>query len=161
MSALIPLPRGTLPTGMLFPGRRQAAASRDNRQVIGCSGRRRGATYPAPGTARLKSTASLLLRLAAVVLKMALGKLSALVSKLEWLRLKYLDYAPRPDDIFIVTYPRSGTTWMQMILYQLTTDGNMNFPHITQHCPWFERSLKAGKGFDTLPAPRLFKSHLP
>ena len=27
--------------------------------------------------------------------------------------------------IFIVTFPKSGTTWMEMIMYQLTTDGNM------------------------------------
>jgi hypothetical protein len=45
------------------------------------------------------------------------------------------DFVPRPDDIFIVTYPRSGTTWMQMILYQLTTDGDMTFAHIEQVCP--------------------------
>jgi peroxiredoxin len=69
-------------------------------------------------------------------------------------------FVPRADDIFIVTYPRSGTTWMQMILYQLTTEGKMDFPHITTVCPWFERSLKDGKAYDALPSPRVFKSHL-
>jgi hypothetical protein len=66
-----------------------------------------------------------------------------------------------PDDIFIVTYPRSGTTWLQMILYQLTTDGSMDFPHINAVCPWFERSLRLGWDLDALPSPRVFKSHLP
>jgi methylamine dehydrogenase accessory protein MauD len=70
-------------------------------------------------------------------------------------------FVPRPDDIFVVTYPRSGTTWMQMILYQLTTEGKMDFPHITTVCPWFERSLKDGTAYDALPSPRVFKSHLP
>jgi methylamine dehydrogenase accessory protein MauD len=69
-------------------------------------------------------------------------------------------FVPRPDDIFVVTYPRSGTTWTQMILYQLTTAGKMDFPHITAVCPWFERSLKDGTAYDALPAPRVFKSHL-
>lgn len=69
-------------------------------------------------------------------------------------------FVPRVDDIFIVTYPRSGTTWMQMILYQLTTEGKMDFPHITTVSPWFERSLKDGTAYDALPAPRVFKSHL-
>jgi peroxiredoxin len=69
-------------------------------------------------------------------------------------------FVPRPDDIFVVTYPRSGTTWMQMILYQLTTEGRMDFDHITKVSPWFERSLKDGKAYDALPTPRVFKSHL-
>jgi methylamine dehydrogenase accessory protein MauD len=69
-------------------------------------------------------------------------------------------FVPRSDDIFVVTYPRSGTTWMQMILYQLTTAGNMDFPHITTVSPWFEQSLKDGTAYDALPAPRVFKSHL-
>jgi peroxiredoxin len=69
-------------------------------------------------------------------------------------------FVPRPDDVFIVTYPRSGTTWMQMILYQLTTEGKMDFPHITAVCPWFERSLNDGTAYDALPGPRVFKSHL-
>jgi len=76
--------------------------------------------------------------------------------RIYWLRLKHFDYVPRPDDIFIVTYPRSGTTWMQMILYQLTTDGSMDFPHIAEYCPWFERSLRSARGFETRPAPRIF-----
>ncbi len=70
-------------------------------------------------------------------------------------------FVPRSDDIFVVTYPRSGTTWMQMILYQLTTDGEMNFGHITQVCPWLERALSRGTDVDALPSPRVFKSHLP
>jgi hypothetical protein len=70
------------------------------------------------------------------------------------------DFRPRADDIFVVTYPRSGTTWTQMILYQLTTDGRMDFAHITEVCPWFERALKAGRDLDSLPGPRVFKSHL-
>lgn len=74
--------------------------------------------------------------------------------------LRHFAFVPRPDDIFIVTYPRSGTTWVQMILYQLTTDGTMDFPHIYEHCPWFERSIRAADGFEGRPSPRFFKSHL-
>lgn len=76
-------------------------------------------------------------------------------------RIRHLEFIPRPDDVFVVTYPRSGTTWMQMILYQLTTDGSMDLPHIAEYCPWFERSLRARRAFETRPSPRLFKSHLP
>jgi hypothetical protein len=80
-----------------------------------------------------------------------------------WVRLfelRRLSYVPRPQDIFIVTYPRSGTTWMQMILYQLTSDGSMEIPHIAEYCPCFEGSVRSERGFDTRPSPRIFKSHL-
>ena len=39
-------------------------------------------------------------------------------------------FGERKDDIYISTYPKSGTTLMQMILYHLTSDGKMNFKHI-------------------------------
>jgi hypothetical protein len=102
-----------------------------------------------------------LLTAAGAVLQGLGGLLNGAADKVHWVRLRYCDYVPRPDDIFIVTYPRSGTTWMQMILYQLTTDGRMDFPHIAEYCPWFEKSQRSGRGFETRPPPRVFKSHLP
>jgi hypothetical protein len=94
------------------------------------------------------------------VLNRATGKLAALAGTIAWLRLRYLDFVPRPDDLFIVTYPRSGTTWMQMILYQLATDGSLDFDHIYQVCPYFEVSRGMSNGFAGVPEPRTFKSHL-
>jgi hypothetical protein len=111
--------------------------------------------------ALLKRPAVRLLSAVLAVLQWLGNLLNATSGKLQWIRLRYLEYVPRPDDIFIVTYSRSGTTWMQMILYQLTTDGNMDFPHIYEYCPWFEASLRSAGGFEGRPSPRLFKSHLP
>jgi hypothetical protein len=76
-----------------------------------------------------------------------------------------IEFRIRPDDIFVVSYPRSGTTLMQMILHQLTSDGELSFSHISHVSPWFERSLALGhvdaSDFDAYPSPRIFKSHLP
>jgi hypothetical protein len=74
-------------------------------------------------------------------------------------------YRPRPDDIFIVTFPKSGTTLMQMMLYQLTSDGSMEISHIGSVSPSFESELMFQRNsreiFEALPSPRFFKSHLP
>jgi hypothetical protein len=107
-----------------------------------------------------KRLASRTLKLASAVLRWQAGILNAASSRVETQRLKNLDFVPRADDVFIVTYPRSGTTWMQMILYQLTTDGSMEIPHIAEFCPWFERSQRSARGFELRPSPRIFKSHL-
>jgi hypothetical protein len=79
-----------------------------------------------------------------------------------WLSLRSgrLAFVPRPDDVYLASYARSGTTWLQMILYQLTTDGNMDFEHITQRVPYFERALAQGRDLNGLPSPRVFKTHL-
>lgn len=34
-----------------------------------------------------------------------------------------LSYEPQPEDVFIVTYPKCGTTWLQSILYGIYTNG--------------------------------------
>lgn len=73
-----------------------------------------------------------------------------------------LSYESRPDDVFIVTYPKSGTTWLQMILYQLTSDGRMDFQHINTKSPHFEEEfIDRNRRFEDLAPPRIFKSHLP
>ena len=70
-------------------------------------------------------------------------------------------FSPRADDLYIVSYPRSGTSWLQMILYQLATDGEMNFEHISRVIPFLEQSLRQGDSLDQLPSPRILKTHLP
>lgn len=76
-----------------------------------------------------------------------------------------LEFVPWDDDIFISSYPRSGTTWMQFLVYLLATDGSMDFQHISQVTPWWERALAWGNAtaddFARRPGPRIFKSHLP
>ena len=75
-----------------------------------------------------------------------------------------LSFRQRPTDIYVATYPRSGTTWVQFILYLLTSDRSMRFEHISQVSPWFERSLalgtKTASDFEPFAAPRIFKTHL-
>jgi hypothetical protein len=110
-------------------------------------------------TAVRRFAARLLGMVAAMVQGLA-SLLSRTAERIQLLKLLHFDFVPRPDDIFIVTYPRSGTTWMQMILYQLTTDGNMDFRHINEYCPWLESSSRCADGFEGRPSPRLFKSHL-
>ncbi|MCU1338445.1 MAG: sulfotransferase [Bryobacterales bacterium] len=70
-------------------------------------------------------------------------------------------FVPRPDDIYIATYPRSGTSLVQMLLYQLTTDGEVGFDHISSVMPFLERSLRSGESLESLGSPRIFKTHLP
>jgi hypothetical protein len=123
----------------------------------------RGRQSRAPGSRfiPLKELITCVLSVAALVLQWLANRLSGAVRRIQLVKLKHFDFVPRPDDIFIVTYPRSGTTWMQMILYQLTTDGSMDSPHIYEYCPWFETSSRSADGFEGRPSPRLFKSHLP
>ncbi|MEO1230972.1 MAG: sulfotransferase domain-containing protein [Myxococcota bacterium] len=77
-----------------------------------------------------------------------------------------LTFRPRVDDVYVVTYPRSGTTWVQFVLHLLRAQGEpLGFHHISQVSPWWERSMALGsrrsEDFEALDAPRIFKSHLP
>ena len=38
---------------------------------------------------------------------------------------------PRASDVFINTYPKSGTTWLQQIIHSLRSRGDMSFEEIT------------------------------
>lgn len=70
-----------------------------------------------------------------------------------------LEFGYREDDIYIVTYPKSGTTLCQMVLYQMLTDGNMNFHHIYDVSPWTRNDAHLGIPPRNLSGRRIIKSH--
>ena len=77
------------------------------------------------------------------------------------LMLYRMDFGQRDDDIYLVTFPKSGTTMMQVILYQLCTDGkgNMDFHHIYDVSPWVSNDAFLKRPVRDLPSPRIIKSH--
>jgi hypothetical protein len=78
------------------------------------------------------------------------------------LRLYRMEFGERDDDIYIVTFPKSGTTMTQVILYQLVTggEGPMDFHHIYDVSPWVSNDVHSGRSpRKELPAPRVIKSH--
>jgi hypothetical protein len=53
-------------------------------------------------------------------------------------RMLGLSFKPRPDDVFVVTSSKCGTTWMQQILHQLRSGGDMSFDEIDDVVPFIE-----------------------
>jgi hypothetical protein len=76
-----------------------------------------------------------------------------------------LELDVRSSDVFISSYPRSGTTLTQWILYLLTHEEQPDPDHLTKVSPWFERSIAVGEltadDLERFESPRVFKSHLP
>ncbi|QNN43937.1 sulfotransferase domain-containing protein [Pedobacter roseus] len=64
------------------------------------------------------------------------------------------------NDIYISTFMKSGTTWMQMILYQLTSHGEMDFKHIYEISPWLELYMERDQRIKFKSSLMFFKTHL-
>ena len=73
-----------------------------------------------------------------------------------------LAIAVRRDDVFISTYPKSGTTWLQQVVHGLRSRGSMDFDEISEVVPWLESAVDIGidPDADQQWAPRAFKAHL-
>jgi hypothetical protein len=70
-----------------------------------------------------------------------------------------LVYDRDPRDIFIVTYPKSGTTLLQVMVYHLLRKKD-DYPHIASAVPWFENVVIAQPALlRSLPRPRILKTH--
>ena len=74
---------------------------------------------------------------------------------------KGLAYKPAPTDVFIVTPPKCGTTWMQQIVHGLRSRGSMDFDEITRVIPWINLAHDSGIDIDApqVAHPRAFKTH--
>uniref|UniRef100_A0A8C9R4Z1 Sulfotransferase n=1 Tax=Scleropages formosus TaxID=113540 RepID=A0A8C9R4Z1_SCLFO len=67
----------------------------------------------------------------------------------------------RNSDVYIVTFPKSGTVWTQRIVTMLYDDDlPKDVDLVTMKCiPWLEYLAK-GNNYNSGPSPRLFCSHL-
>lgn len=74
-----------------------------------------------------------------------------------------LAFQAKPSDVFIATYPKCGTTWLQQMIHTLRTRGDMNFREITEVVPWLELGLDMGIDVHgpQRGEPRAYKTHLP
>lgn len=75
------------------------------------------------------------------------------------------EFPLRSDDVFLISYPRSGTTWTEEVLSCIISEADPDFLSIDLH----ERvvHLEVGAPFrhesviSSIPSPRLLATHLP
>jgi hypothetical protein len=76
-------------------------------------------------------------------------------------RQKALSFVPQSSDVIVVTPPKCGTTWMQQIMHQLRSGGDMTFTDIGEVVPWIDLAYDVGQDLDAehKHQPRCFKTH--
>jgi hypothetical protein len=69
-------------------------------------------------------------------------------------------FVPRPDDVIVCGYPRSGISVIQMLFFQMMTKGDLStISHMSDFAPWFEILVSTSpRSLDPLPSPRIVKS---
>lgn len=75
------------------------------------------------------------------------------------------EFVVQDGDVFVVTFPRSGTTWTEQMVHLLVNKGEQGEKRLTDAVPWLETLPHRPGGMieflKTMPHRRLFTSHLP
>ncbi|KAF8787316.1 sulfotransferase 1B1-like [Argiope bruennichi] len=86
--------------------------------------------------------------------------------KAPWISAKNIedtqDYVPHDGDIIIASYPKTGTNWLQYIVFQIISNGEFfpNFNECTlKHAPLLE--IAGTAVLENLDKPRIYKHHCP
>ena len=75
---------------------------------------------------------------------------------------KLKDLSLRDDDVWIVTYPKAGTTWTQYIVHLIHNGGRDDGKKISETVPWIETGKRSIPfSAEDMTPPRAFKSHMP
>ena len=76
---------------------------------------------------------------------------------------KLKELSLRDDDVWIVTYPKAGTTWTQYIVHLIHNGGKDDGKKISDAVPWIETGGNRDISFsaEDMTPPRAFKSHMP
>jgi Sulfotransferase domain len=53
----------------------------------------------------------------------------------------FLKYTPGPQDVFVMTYAKSGTNWMMQIAHQLIYHGKGEYNHLHEIVPWPDTTI--------------------
>src|SRR6185369_12934880 len=48
------------------------------------------------------------------------------------------EFVVQDDDVYVVTFPRSGTTWTEQIVHLLVNNGEQGEQRLTEAVPWLE-----------------------
>ncbi|CAN7979564.1 unnamed protein product [Ixodes pacificus] len=72
-----------------------------------------------------------------------------------------LGYKPVPGDVFIVSYPKCGTTWMQHLVYNIFNGRAppTNMMDVWREMPFLE--LQGAESLKEMPRPGAIKTHMP
>ncbi|XP_052561121.1 sulfotransferase 2B1-like [Tympanuchus pallidicinctus] len=73
------------------------------------------------------------------------------------------EFLVRDDDVFNITYPKSGTVWMTEILSLIRSQGHPSWNQTvlnSDRMPWFSTCLGLEAAL-SYPSPRLLTCHLP
>ena len=75
---------------------------------------------------------------------------------------KLKELSLRDDDVWIVTYPKAGTTWTQYIVHLIHNGGKDDGKKISDAVPWLETGTEdTPVTAEDMTPPRAFKSHMP
>ncbi|XP_065294475.1 sulfotransferase ssu-1-like [Dermacentor albipictus] len=72
-----------------------------------------------------------------------------------------LAYKPKPGDVFIVSFPKCGTTWIQHIVYAIFSDGLplKDMDDFLRRAPFLD--MLGSGAVESMPRPGAIKTHLP
>ncbi|KAF8781773.1 sulfotransferase 1E1-like [Argiope bruennichi] len=83
---------------------------------------------------------------------------------IKFIKEEYSTYEARSDDIYVVSYPKTGTTWLQEIVYLIHSNVDINSARnlsLDKRFPYIEHSKTNFNEVKNMNSPRLLKTHLP